>query len=293
MAFQSGTTENDTLTGLAGWDTLHGLAGDDVLSGDSGSDILSGGVGNDTLEGGLGADSLNGGAGADVFKYSSFEDMKDDYLTDFSSGDVIDLSAVANAKFISGQQFSGTAGEVRFDFGYILNSPFFYPTRNYFLSVDTNGDAQEDVKLIFTPDRNFALTNSVENPLLLTIASSLNLTGTTADDSLTGGAGNDSLSGMAGNDTLIGGEGLDNLNGGEGDDILEGGLGFDYLTGGAGNDVFRFTDSSEIADFPSDYPWYYGDFDRITDFSSGDKIAFDFAGIKFIGDSSFSGSPGE
>lgn len=75
------------------------------------------------------------------------------------------------------------------------------------------------------------------------------------------------LIGASGNDTIFGWGGDDTLNGGDGDDVIYGGQGRDTLTGGAGNDVFKFMEKS----FNSSLT--FGD--TITDFSAGDKLAFE------------------
>nr|VFJ57353.1 MAG: VCBS repeat-containing protein [Candidatus Kentron sp. DK] len=82
----TGSTDNDVLTGGSGADTLDGGRGDDRLSG---------GSGNDYLLGGQGADTLTGGEGNDVFVIGLNEGV--DTITDFSSGDRLDLSAFVTA----------------------------------------------------------------------------------------------------------------------------------------------------------------------------------------------------
>lgn len=250
MAIKLGTAGNDILTGTLGWDTLYGLAGNDSLSGGSGNDILSGGDGNDILEGGAGADSLNGGAGTDVFKYRYFNDVKDDKITDFSVGDTLNFSTVAGAKFIGNAQFTGVAGEIRYYEGYSFNIP--NTGSNTYISIDTNGDAEEDLTLLLVNPLNFIETTTGSR--ILKLAPNQLLNGTSGSETINGGAGNDALSGLAGNDTLNGGEGKDRLNGGDGNDVLTGGLGSDTLTGGTGWDVFRFTSVDEFSLFGRNLP---------------------------------------
>ena len=52
------TSEEDTITGLAGNDTLNGLAGNDDIDGGTGNDFITGGLGRDTLTGGDGNDTF-------------------------------------------------------------------------------------------------------------------------------------------------------------------------------------------------------------------------------------------
>ena len=95
------------------------------------------------------------------------------------------------------------------------------------------------------------------------------LDGGAGNDTLDGGKGDDDLYGGAGNDSLIGGKDDDLLNGGEGHDTLLGGTGDDSLSGGGGADVLFGGDGHDF--------FYFGDdfgYDRITDFSTGDKLMF-------------------
>jgi Ca2+-binding RTX toxin-like protein len=144
-----GWAGNDTLSGGMGSDTLYG-GGDDILYGGTGNDTLDGGDGADTLNGGLGDDTLTGGAGNDIFKFASLAEIGDGYydngyydyetIADFVSGaDKIDLAGVdANVglagdqafSFVGTNAFSGAAGELRYQSGY--------------LSGDVNGDLNTD-----------------------------------------------------------------------------------------------------------------------------------------------------
>ncbi|MDO5622335.1 MAG: type I secretion C-terminal target domain-containing protein [Paracoccus sp. (in: a-proteobacteria)] len=132
--------ENLILTGTATVGTgnsydnrLNGNAADNILSGLVGNDTIHGGAGNDSLTGGAGADRLTGGAGADVFIFEKLSDSgvtatTRDTIRDFNraEGDKIDLSqldadsltdGVQAFSFIGSDDFSGTAGELRFTQG--------------------------------------------------------------------------------------------------------------------------------------------------------------------------------
>lgn len=172
----TGTAGNDTRIAANGNDTLNGLGGNDKLNGNWGNDVLNGGTGNDTLTGGSGGDTLKGDAGADlliggqgidlltggadkdVFRFLSLTDMQNpssaastfannDTVTDFSIGDKIDLAGIdANVNqannqkfsFIAGKDFSGIAGELRYD------------SANNLLQGDINGDTEADFHLEIT-----------------------------------------------------------------------------------------------------------------------------------------------
>jgi hypothetical protein len=108
----AGTVNAETLSGNGGNDLLFGNGGNDVtINGNLGNDLLVGGAGNDTMDGGadndwlvggLGADSLTGGSGNDTFVYTAVDDSRSslfDTITDFTSGDKIDLTAFSAASF--------------------------------------------------------------------------------------------------------------------------------------------------------------------------------------------------
>ena len=93
----NGGTNDDTLYGGGSngqTDTLTGGAGEDYLLGGAGNDILNGQGNNDYLRGGAGNDTLTGGAGNDIFVLNSTASGDVDTITDYASGDKIDITAV-------------------------------------------------------------------------------------------------------------------------------------------------------------------------------------------------------
>ena len=117
----AGSGFGDTLTGDAGANTLSGLGGGDTINGGANADTLSGGAGNDVLNGGAGQDSLTGGTGNDAFVFAALSDTltaHPDRITDFASGDKIDLHLIdANAVTAGDQAFrlgggGGHAGDI-------------------------------------------------------------------------------------------------------------------------------------------------------------------------------------
>ena len=141
----NGTSESETINGRNGPGIINGLGGDDTLRGGNGSDTLNGGDGNDRLVGRRGADQLNGGDGNDMLFGNGGGDMMtggsgadrfsfrfDESGASTSSptslrpeGDRLLLRQVdadegldgnQNFTFIEGDAFSGTAGELRFEF---------------------------------------------------------------------------------------------------------------------------------------------------------------------------------
>jgi len=117
----------DEAHGGSGDDVIQTFGGSDLLFGGRGDDTLDGGFNNDQLTGGLGTDVLTGGAGADQFIFSFTAESRvganaRDTITDFGTGDRINLSAIdADTSaaddqaftFIAAAGFSGTQSEVR------------------------------------------------------------------------------------------------------------------------------------------------------------------------------------
>ncbi|WP_081991105.1 calcium-binding protein [Inquilinus limosus] len=143
IEYFAGSAFNDTMIGDGADNLLSGWTGDDTLSGGAGKDQLFGGAGADTLNGGAGADTLTGGAGADNFVFSAAADSgvgyaKADLITDFATGDHIDLSAiVSGGTFIGSEAFSHVAGQVRAVTAGFQTGIF----------VDVNGDGAADMQI--------------------------------------------------------------------------------------------------------------------------------------------------
>ena len=113
-----GSNFNDKLVADNNGDVLKGGAGNDVLMGGTGADTIVGGTGNDTITGGGGADRLTGGTGDATFVYNAISDSTPkapDVITDFHTGDIINLSAVDANTALAGRQafhFGATPGHV-------------------------------------------------------------------------------------------------------------------------------------------------------------------------------------
>ncbi|MBY0354859.1 MAG: hypothetical protein K2Q12_03915, partial [Rickettsiales bacterium] len=143
----TGFSANDTLTGGAGDDTIIGGAGNDSLNGSAGRDSINGGTGNDSLRGGDGVDTLTGDSGTDNYFYNVVTESgigigNRDIITDFTSGDRIDLSAFAGTfTFRAGgngsSNFTGTVAQVAWG----------TEAGNSIISVDTNGDNVTDFQI--------------------------------------------------------------------------------------------------------------------------------------------------
>ena len=128
----TGGSGSDTAVGI---ENLTGSDFADTLSGSSGANLLAGGLGSDRLDGGAGRDSLQGGLGADVFVFSALSDSSADpaladVITDFTAGDLIDLSALdADSSTLTDDAFDGTlvstftaAGQLKLDAGVLYGN---------------------------------------------------------------------------------------------------------------------------------------------------------------------------
>ncbi|NKC30227.1 calcium-binding protein [Falsiroseomonas selenitidurans] len=242
------------LRGGAGNDSLVGLAGADTLDGAGGNDTLSGGAGEDVLIGGTGRDRLTGGADADRFVYLSAGDSTSaarDTITDFSAGDLIDLSALDGNTSLAGLQGFTFLGQVQPGAGASIGAgevSFHHFGGNTHLNIGLDGDGVRDMAIELTG---------------LLALQSTDFLGLVSDLNLVGGTGPDSLVGLAGADTLDGAGGNDTLSGDAGEDVLIGGTGRDRLTGGADADRFVYLSASDSTSAARDI---------ITDFSAGDLI---------------------
>jgi Ca2+-binding RTX toxin-like protein len=147
-----GGNGNDLIDGGSSNDTIDGGNNNDTLKGSGGDDTLTGGAGLDSLTGGGNADTLTGGAGIDSFFFLALGDStlaSADRITDFASGDKIDVSAIdadsttgGNQAFHSVAAFTHHGGEytIAYNGGTNTTTALF----------DTNGDANADMAILFT-----------------------------------------------------------------------------------------------------------------------------------------------
>jgi Ca2+-binding RTX toxin-like protein len=121
------------------------------IYGGADNDVIIGGAQSDILYGGLGADTLTGGGGNDTFLYRSVAEStptSHDSITDFTLGDIIDLSAIdadtntagqQHFTFVSGGAFTHHAGElIAVDNG----------SGNWTISADVDGDGVADLQIM-------------------------------------------------------------------------------------------------------------------------------------------------
>jgi len=148
----TGNALDNVIYGGGSNDVLSGADGNDTLRGQSGNDALSGGDGADVLIGGPGADTMTGGAGNDRFQIGYYESgvfTDADTITDFTAGDLIDVSGWDANTAVGGDQaftfvgtaaFSGAAGELR----------YFDDGVDTHVLGDINGDSVADFEIVLS-----------------------------------------------------------------------------------------------------------------------------------------------
>jgi Ca2+-binding RTX toxin-like protein len=133
----------------------------DLLQGDALNNDLRGFAGNDTLNGGAGQDRLAGGAGNDKFVYSAISDSGVtaatwDVITDFATGDKIDLSALdANTALGGDQAFAAPVVGAGFSGAFTTAGALYFDSVAHVLYGNTNA----------TPEAEFAIQLSGVNTL--------------------------------------------------------------------------------------------------------------------------------
>ncbi|MEQ1717011.1 MAG: hypothetical protein ABL907_13670 [Hyphomicrobium sp.] len=159
------SVENASLTGVAAAN-LAGNTLNNVLTGNAAHNILTGGLGRDTLSGKAGADTFDFNAPGETGKTAATRD----YITDFTSSDVIDLSTIdangARAElgtfaWRGAAGFTGVAGQLHYT---LVNSANNALDRTI-IEGDLNGDRVADFQIELKG--LFALTAS---PVLTTTA---------------------------------------------------------------------------------------------------------------------------
>ena len=275
----------DLLGGDEDTDRVYGEAGADYLSDFQGANLLDGGAGDDNLSSGPGDEVIRGGPGRDVASYvellsaGSFSSHCNAITADLSRGTAHGTGFGTDTLQTVENVFTGGGNDALIGDG---NANVFYTggypcdERSPHDSVDGRGGAD---RITFdTENTEFgsapgpvrvdlaAHTARWDNqgsphPIVVTLRSIENVTGTEYPDVIAGDAlanglvggsdfagrgdvirgrgGADRISGRAGNDTLYGGPGADVLSGGRGHDVLKGGPGRDLNDGGRSTDTCR------------------------------------------------------
>lgn len=241
------TLTTDNFVGLSRA-VLNGTANADFIKGTSGADTLNGLGGSDQITGKGGADALSGGSAADTFVYAAVTDSGygstlRDSIKDWEAGDSIDLAAIDTNSGLPGVQgftFVGAGSSSQ-----TMNAgelKYFQHANGRTYVIGNSGDgATADFQIELLGTHNLTADNFV-------------------------GLSRAVLNGSSGVDTLKGTAGADILTGNGGADFLVGDLGGDTLTGGNSGDRFIYTNRLDSLPTP-------GNFDRVTDWGTGDKIS--------------------
>ena len=151
----TGNTLGNVITGNSGINTLSGLAGNDTILGLGGNDFLAGGSGTDTLTGGL---------GNDTFVFSALSDSRTtegiDTISDFATGDIINVSAIdANTGVAGDQAFvADTNGTfVAGEYSVSLPDTNGFVTVNFYNDAVAGADMTIIVKANILVDGDFTL----------------------------------------------------------------------------------------------------------------------------------------
>ena len=213
-----GNTVSLNLTSI---ESVDGGSGNDNLSVTSSTGVvIDGKAGNDVISGGAGADSIYGGAGNDVFVYAAVADL----LTDAT------VSGGADSDTI---QFTANATVVDSNFAHADTVETLLLSGAGAQSVTFDGTVAQTVGI-----RTITATAS-------TVASTIDISGTTAGLTINAGSGADIITGGSGADTITGGAGADTISAGDGNDTLvyllqadlySGAALVDSITGGNGTD---------------------------------------------------------
>ncbi|MEO8243732.1 MAG: hypothetical protein ABI832_15630, partial [bacterium] len=301
---QLSSTQGQALNGTAGADLLVGTAGDDTITSSKGDDTIIGGNGNDVLV-------LNSNVGAFTLVvegdgYRLTGTNTSDFLQgiegiSMDGGPVQLLDSLASPATLHlavlGDMVDGAhAVKVQVDAdpgtGVVIRGIATSSVLGLAMGLDGNsGLADYSVAAAGThtglggataaqKDGSLQQNQAVSSPsplagdpiaaalLVGSIAASVHgIIATGANDRFLGQSQNDVVNGAGGDDYLAGHGGRDILNGNSGRDVILGGNGHDVITGGKGHDVMTGGAG------PDEFRFVTGDgYDRITDFSAGDRL---------------------
>ena len=278
---------NDTLTPVVGsYDSEHNEMNSNfyfIYAGD-GNDTITSSKAGSAIVAGSGGDTINlshtHSSGENVMVLEAINGSNSDSFVTLGTpvGGYYSNASFVNADLVNGFNSSrdtiyiNATGFSSFDMStdiYFTTIPTGVNDVRYLLSYDLDGDGNKfeasDIVMEFNSDLSGVNWASI---------TTLNITGTSANDVLTGGSGND---------VLIGGAGNDSLSAGAGNNTLNGGTGKDSLTAGSGNDIFKFAAGDSDT---NSYDIIYGvdltDGTNTTTSTSFDQDTIDLQGVPSI-----------
>jgi Ca2+-binding RTX toxin-like protein len=231
----------DTIVGSAAVDTITSGAGNDSITGNGGADVIDAGNGDDTLvyvstaslfTGKVLVDSITGGVGIDTILIGSASTA-----FGIASDDVWTRSNTVE-KILSVVNTAAT--------DVVLH-----------VSAETAGITTVDISLA-----SHATDNSVDVSSFLT--NGVTITTGVGATLVKGGAGADTITGGAGVDTITGGAGADAITAAGGSDVV--------ILAGADSGAVTSTKLAAPGTFSATEVFTHGAVDKITGFTTGDKI---------------------
>jgi Ca2+-binding RTX toxin-like protein len=269
-----GSSESDSIFGLAGNDTINGGSGDDYLDGDTGNDVINAGDGNDYIYAGTGINTVDGGSGNDYLSLSlsdinsnltltytdsnngnisngsSFKNIESLYIYTGSGDNEINVSAANNASITTGAGNDTITATVGDDYIYSGDG------NDVINAGDGNDsiDAGSGINIVDGGSGNDYLSLN-----LLDITSNLTVTYTDSNNgnisngssfknieslSIYTGSGDDDINVSAANSASI----RTGITTGAGNDTITATAGDDYIYSGDGNDVINAGDGNDYID---------------------------------------------
>ena len=135
---------------------LDGGLGSDWLFGGDGNDVLIGLAGQDTLSGGGGKDTLFGGLGADRFDAGDTMPLMADVISDYESGEVIDLTGL-----ITLQPSESIADRARLDAGDVIVTDSGGLETTVFSVTENGGGVPSQVTVAFEDEANMQQVQTI------------------------------------------------------------------------------------------------------------------------------------
>lgn len=212
-----GDSSNELFQGSWGTDFISSFFGVDTVLAGGGDDFINA----DLTQAG---DIYNGGTGFDTLLV--FNSDSNGGVTDIRGASLISIEGLTFKAVPGGGFMEAQLSADQFDNGELSSA----------LLVRSDHVGTEQLRITMGSQTVFS-------------AADFTFTGFGATESvqIEGSSGNDSITGSSVNDGLFGAAGQDVLLGGAGDDTLDGGAGNDFMFGGAGNDIYKVASAGDLA----------------------------------------------
>ena len=264
----NGSSQAESIFGLAGNDIIFAMEGDDIVNGNENADILNGNQGKDLVRGGQDDDLVRGGKDDDLL----YGDKGDDSVYG-DLGDDTGYGGVGD-DLLFGDRNIGTDFSIDGDddlFGGQGNDSIFGEGGEDLI----NGNEGEDIingnegnDLVRGGQNDDLVHGGKNNDLLFGDKGNDTVYGDLGDDTAIGGEGDDLLYGdrnigpdfsIDGDDVLFGGQGNDSIFGEGGEDLINGNEGEDIINGNEGNDLVRGGQNDDLVHGGKNNDLLFGD----------------------------------